>query len=156
MRGTGLQPGALEEAETASSLTLRADQLTWRHPLVRAAVYHGAEPRLRARRATWLGRSARERRAPDSRAWDFAVAALGDDEVAAAALERSALSARLRRGSAAAARPLTSRPTVCGTKARAHRLYEAGLDLLSTVQPDRAGRFWPRRLALRRTPVAKR
>ena len=149
MRGTGLQPGALEEAETAGFLTLRVDQLTWRHPLVRAAVYHGAEPAARRAAHRGLAEVLDERRAPDSRAWHFAAAALGDDEVAAAALERSALSARLRRGNAAAARAFERAARLSADpEARAHRLYEAGLDLLSTVQPDRAGQLLAEALSL--------
>jgi DNA-binding CsgD family transcriptional regulator len=149
MSGTGLQPRALEEAETAGFLTFRVDQLTWRHPLVRAAVYHGAAPAARRAAHRALAEALDARRAPDSRAWHFAAAALGHDEVAAAALERSAVSARLRRGNAAAARAFERAARLSADpEARARRLYEAGLDLLSTVQPDRATQLLAEALSL--------
>jgi DNA-binding CsgD family transcriptional regulator len=77
---------------------------------------------------------------PDSRAWHLAAAAMGDDDQAADALELSALSARARRGSSAAARAFerSARLTASRSK-RARRLYEAALDFLFTPEAQRAG-----------------
>jgi DNA-binding CsgD family transcriptional regulator/tetratricopeptide (TPR) repeat protein len=139
MRGSGLGPVAIEEAETAGFLTVRGDQLIWRHPLVRAAVYHGAAPGARRAAHRALAEALDAHRAPDSRAWHLASATLGHDEQAALALEGSAANARERRGSAAAARAFERAARISADpEARARRLFEAAVDLLSTAEPGRA------------------
>jgi len=139
MRGTGLGAAAIEEAETAGFLTVRDDQLTWRHPLVRAAVYHGAAPAARRAAHRALAEALDVHRAPDSSAWHLASATLGHDEQAALALEGSAANARERRGSAAAARAFERAARISADpEARARRLFEAAVDLLSTAEPGRA------------------
>jgi hypothetical protein len=75
--------------------------MEFRHPLLRAAVYHRATPP--ERRAAHEALAAV---APDSRrrAWHLAAAAIAPDETIAAALEEAALDARTRGGSAASRR----------------------------------------------------
>jgi DNA-binding CsgD family transcriptional regulator/tetratricopeptide (TPR) repeat protein len=149
MRETRLKPSALEEAETAGFVTARGDRLMWRHPLVRAAVYHGAAPAARRAAHRALAQALDGGAAPDSRAWHLAAAALGHDEDAASALDRSAVSARLRRGSAAAAQAFERAARLSADpEARARRLYEAGIDLLSTAEPARAGKVLAEALGL--------
>jgi DNA-binding CsgD family transcriptional regulator len=147
---------ALEEAEDAGFLSIGNGRLSWRHPLVRAAVLHGAAPsELRsAHRA--LAQVLDSQSDADRVAWHLAAAALGDDEEAAQALVRSAISARLRRGSAVAARTfersarLTAEP-----EERARRLYEAALDLLAAAEPDRAGQLLVEALGLTDDPLRR-
>ncbi|WP_043618979.1 helix-turn-helix transcriptional regulator [Nonomuraea candida] len=119
-----LEPGpdALDEAENAGLVRVDGGVLTFRHPLVRSAVYRGA---------TFLRRQAVERALAealtdedaDRRAWHLAAAATGPDEAVAGELEASAGRAA-RRGAHAAAAGALSRAaalTAAG-EARARRL----------------------------------
>ena len=88
---------ALTPAE-AAGLVVGAPAVEFRHPLMRAAIYHGAtlaERRLVHR--AWADVLDAEGDA-DRRAWHAAEAVLGPDEEVAAQLERSAERARRRGG----------------------------------------------------------
>ena len=112
-------------AEADGLLELGA-QVTFRHPLLRSAIYRAAstEERRAAHRA--LAAATDPERDPDRRAWHRAHAIAGPDEDVAHELERSAGRARARGGLAAAAAflersaALTPDPT-----RRAHRALEA-------------------------------
>ena len=91
---------ALTPAE-AAGLVAAKPVVEFRHPLMRAAIYHGAPlaDRRRAHRA-WAEILDGEGDV-DRRAWHAAEAVLGPDEAVAAQLERSAERARRRSGYAA-------------------------------------------------------
>jgi DNA-binding CsgD family transcriptional regulator len=95
-------PAAAGAAEAEGLLGI-AERVTFRHPLVRSAVYRSAE--IPERRAVHLALAdATDREAdPDRRAWHLAAAAAGPDEQVALELERSAGRAQARGGVAAAA-----------------------------------------------------
>lgn len=96
----GLSLAELEPAESARLVSLDGGTLQFRHPLVRSAIYHAADP-VERRRAHAAVASALD---DDERAaWHLAASAVGPDARAAAALDRAAEVALARSGFAAAA-----------------------------------------------------
>jgi DNA-binding CsgD family transcriptional regulator len=89
-------------ADTDGLLTIGA-RVTFRHPLVRSAVYRAASPDDRQATHRALADATDPEVDPDRRAWHLAQATPGLDEDVAAELERSAGRARARGGVAAAA-----------------------------------------------------
>ncbi|WP_433245247.1 ATP-binding protein [Streptosporangium sp. CA-135522] len=99
--GAGVED--LPATEKAGLLRVDGRQVTFRHPLVRAAAYQGAplDQRLRVHRA--LADALTDAEQADRRAWHLASAATGPDAAVAAELERTASLAAVRKGYAAAA-----------------------------------------------------
>jgi len=96
----GLTLEALVAAESIGLISVRGGTFEFRHPLIRSALYHAADPadrrRAHAALAAALG-------GDDRAAWHRAAAAVGPDDDVAAALERAAENATTRSGFAAAA-----------------------------------------------------
>jgi DNA-binding CsgD family transcriptional regulator len=90
----------LEPAESARLVSLDGGVLRFRHPLVRSAIYHAADPVERRRaHAAFASVLNDDERA----AWHLAASAVGPDAAAADALDRAAEMALARSGFAAAA-----------------------------------------------------
>jgi DNA-binding CsgD family transcriptional regulator len=113
--GIGLSAGAADETE---GLLAIGERVTFRHPLVRSAVYRSAT--VQERRAVHLALAEATDRDvdPDRRAWHLAAAAAGPDEQVALELERSASRAQARGGLAAAAAFLQRAVALSGDSAR--------------------------------------
>ena len=98
----GLQFSGVEPAERAGLVAVGDGELEFRHPLVRAAVYAGADAVERRHAHRALADALFDTRGPARRAWHRALAAAEPDETVAAELEATAK--RSQRGSHAAAR----------------------------------------------------
>jgi DNA-binding CsgD family transcriptional regulator len=98
----GIGTDAAAPAEAARLLSVRST-VTFRHPLVRSAIYQGAKPEDRRRAHAVLAEVTDPARDPDRRAWHRAQATAGTDEEVAAELAASADRAMAQGGLAAAA-----------------------------------------------------
>jgi DNA-binding CsgD family transcriptional regulator/tetratricopeptide (TPR) repeat protein len=98
----GIPETAARAAESDGLLTIDG-AVTFRHPLVRSAVYGAAEPSERREAHRALADATDAQVDPDRRAWHRAQAASVPDEAVATELERSAARAQARGGFAAAA-----------------------------------------------------
>jgi DNA-binding CsgD family transcriptional regulator len=98
----GIKAKATDAAESAGLVEFCV-QVTFRHPLVRSAIYRSASPEQRREAHQALAEATDQQLDPDRRAWHFAQAAPGADEEVASELERCAERAQGRGGLAAAA-----------------------------------------------------
>ncbi|HEY6583663.1 MAG TPA: AAA family ATPase [Gaiellaceae bacterium] len=98
----GIPVEAAAPAEESDLLEVGA-RVTFRHPLLRSAIYGAAPPPERREAHRALAEATDPERDPDRRAWHRAHATLAQNEEVASELERSADRARARGGLAAAA-----------------------------------------------------
>jgi len=136
--GLGISTDAADPAEAERLLTVAA-RVTFRHPLVRSAVYQAAPAADRRLAHRAIAEATDPGTDPDRRAWHRAQAAPGPDEDIAAELERSASRAQARGGFAAAAafleRSATLTPDPARRGARALAAAQAKFD---AAAPERA------------------
>jgi len=120
----GIVPAAADAAADAGLLTI-GDRVTFRHPLVRSAIYGAAAVQERQAVHLALAEATDREVDPERRAWHLAAAAVEPDEEVALELERSAGRAQARGGVAATAAflqravALTQDPTRRGERALA-------------------------------------
>ena len=137
LRRLGVGPGAAAPAEAAGLLTLGAP-VRFRHPLVRSALWRGADPAALREVHRALAGATDGGADPDRLAWYRAHAAVGPDEDVADALERSADRALARGGRAAAASFLERAASLSpDAKSRARRALAAAGAYLDAGVPTR-------------------
>jgi DNA-binding CsgD family transcriptional regulator len=101
--GLGAGVSDLHPAEEARLVSTVDGTLTFRHPLIRAAVYHSATLAQRIAAHAALAAAFAGTGDVDRHAWHLAAGATGPDERVAAALERAAAGATARNAHSAAA-----------------------------------------------------
>jgi len=101
--GLGLPADTLDPAQAAALIQVNGTRITFRHPLVRSALYQAAALGQRQRVHAALAAALTGEDNIDRRVWHQAMATLTGDEEVAAALEASARRAQLRAGHASAA-----------------------------------------------------
>jgi DNA-binding CsgD family transcriptional regulator/tetratricopeptide (TPR) repeat protein len=162
--GIGATAAAAAEEE---GLLAIGERVTFRHPLVRSAVYRSASPRERRAAHLALAEATDPELDPDRRAWHLAAAAPGPDEEVALELERSAGRAQARGGLAAAAAflrrsvALTRDPArrtdraLAAAQANLHAgAFDAALEMLATAEAGPVDELQGARAELLRGQIA--
>ncbi len=165
-RELGIPETAADVLEAEGFVSLNG-AVTFRHPLVRSAVYRAAEPDERRRAHGALADATDPGLDPDRRAWHRAQASSVPDEEVAAELERSAGRAQARGGLAAVAafleraaaltpdaRPHASRLLAAAGAKRDAGDLEAALALLGGIEPEALDEAGQARLDLLRAQIA--
>jgi DNA-binding CsgD family transcriptional regulator len=130
-RVPGLDADTLAPAEQAGLIRVDGSGPQFRHPLVRAAVYHAVPFAERAAAHLRIAEALRDQ--PDRHAWHLAAAALEPDERVAALLEETATQAQRRGGAAAAARALERAAELSPTERDQARRLLAAAGLAQTA-----------------------
>jgi DNA-binding CsgD family transcriptional regulator len=137
---TGGDLAALEPAEDAGLVRIRAGSVAFRHPLVRSAVYNAAPADERRAAHRTLADALTGEEDSDRRAWHLAAAVEGPDESVAAALEAAASRFAERGGQASASRALERAAELSeDDDACARRLHAAGRAAEHGGDLERAG-----------------
>jgi DNA-binding CsgD family transcriptional regulator/tetratricopeptide (TPR) repeat protein len=161
----GIQISAADAA--THGLVSVGERVTFRHPLVRSAVYRSAAAPERRRAHLALAEATDRDLDPDRRAWHLAAAAAGADEEIALELELSAGRVQARGGLAAAAAFLQRAVELTGDPARrvdralaaaeaslGAGIFDAALRLLATAEVGPLDELQRARLDLLRAEAA--
>src|SRR3954447_118305 len=143
------------------------ERVTFRHPLVRSAVYRTATREQRREVHLALGEATDHTVDPDRRAWHLATAAAGPEERVAAELEQSAGRAQARGGLAAAAaflhrsvvlsgdREQRVRRALAAAEASLHAgMFEGALELLALAESSTPNELQAAHVELLRGQIA--
>ncbi len=151
----GGSAASLDEAEVVGLVHVRGGELSFRHPLVRSAVYSAAAAGARREAHLALAEAFGAEDA-DRRAWHLGAAAVGPDDEIAAALEDAADRARDRGGAGAEARLLErSAALTRDASLRAARLARAGWAAFSAGWSDESLALVEQGLELAQDPLIR-
>ncbi|MFS8104504.1 AAA family ATPase [Lentzea alba] len=141
-RAVGADTSDLDAAERAGLISVADGELTFRHPLVRAAAYQCATHHQRIAVHRAFAEALTSPDVLDRRTWHLAAATTEPDEAVAAELERTALRAQRRGGAMAvsAAYDRAGRLSV-DPELKARRIAKAALAAYDAGKPDRAARL---------------
>jgi DNA-binding CsgD family transcriptional regulator len=150
----GIADDAWEPALTAGLIVIADGSVTFRHPLIRSAVYQASSPAARAAAHRALATALGYR--PDRQAWQLAAAATGPDEVLARRLAALAADA-LENGRAATAAAAWQRAAELSPDLRAagQRLGQAARALSLVGQVESATAYASRALELTDEPAVR-
>lgn len=138
-RALGVGPVAFDDAESSGMLRVQDGVVSFVHPLMRSAVYHGATSLRRRQIELELAACLVDEADADLKAWHLANAAAGPDADVASALHAAAERASARGGHDAAATAYErSAALTAGTELRAARLTDAADAAWLAGQPERA------------------
>src|SRR6516225_274537 len=147
--GLRLPADALDPAQQAGLVQITGATVTFRHPLVRSALYQAATLSQRQLAHAALAGVLSGEENTDRRVWHLAMATLTGDEEVAAALEASARRAQLRAGHASAATAFLRAAELSTDDTRRGRRLTAGAQAAwDAGQPDRAREITARALPL--------
>jgi DNA-binding CsgD family transcriptional regulator len=137
--GLQLPADALDPAEQSALIQITGTTITFRHPLVRSALYQAATLSQRQRVHAALAGALSGEENTDRRVWHQAMATLTGDEEVAVALEASARRAQLRAGHASAATAfLRAAELSTDEERRVRRIAAAAHAAWAAGQADRA------------------
>jgi hypothetical protein len=135
----GLSGDALDPAEQGGLVVIAEERLSFRHPLVRSAVYESATFNDRRRAHAALAAACSAEMQTDRRVWHQAIATLTPDEGIASELEAAAERFRVRGGHASAATAYERAARLSQTEpARVRRLVDAAGSAFVAGQIERA------------------
>jgi DNA-binding CsgD family transcriptional regulator len=135
----GLDIAELTAAERAGLLRVTNQQVVFRHPLIRTALYRDSAFTERERAHRALAEASIEEGSPDRAAWHRAAATIGTDEDVSRELENTAERARARGGHSAAATALERASDLTSDEVRKGRLLVAAAgEAWHAGQPERA------------------
>jgi DNA-binding CsgD family transcriptional regulator len=144
----GVPAEALEPAEASGVVRTDGARISFRHPLVRAAVLDAATLAQRQRTHAALAAVLHGDEHADRRVWHHALATLTADENVAAALEAAARRSQLRGGHASAATAFERAAELSDAEStRSRRLAEAAEAAWAAGQPEHARGLVTRSLA---------
>jgi DNA-binding CsgD family transcriptional regulator len=137
-RAAGADPDELAGAEREGLVRIVDGRLTFAHPLVRGAVYHGAAPQERRD----AHRALADELTGERRAWHRGAAAIGPDDGAAQELEDAGRAAAARRGMSPAAAALERAARLSSSREdAARRLLGAGEASMAAGRREQALRL---------------
>ncbi|MET8655384.1 ATP-binding protein [Nocardia aurea] len=137
---SGVDLSDLAPAEESGLVRSDGRTLTFRHPLLRSAIYQGAPVALRLAAHRAIADALTDDADADLRAWHLASAATGPDDTAADALETTAHRARIRHGYDGAVSAYERAADLStDTGARVRRLVLAAETAAETGRVDLAG-----------------
>lgn len=141
-RAVGAGTSDLDAAERAGLISVADGELTFRHPLVRAAAYQCATHHQRIAVHRAFADALTSPDVLDRRAWHLAAATTEPDEEVAAELERTALRAELRGGAMAVSTAYDRAGRLSlDPELKARRIAKAALAAYDAGKPDRAARL---------------